>query len=44
MGLLPQEAFFQEVFIVCLLDGRKCFRSWETSVISSDKDLMELTF
>ena len=43
-GLPPQEEFFQRMLTVCLLDARKCFRSWETSVISPDKDLIELTF
>lgn len=44
LGLSPQDAFLKQMFIVCLVDARKCFRSWDTSAMRSDKDFMELTF
>lgn len=37
LGLLLQDAFFQQMFLVCLRDVRIYFRSWDTAVIRSDR-------
>lgn len=44
LGLSLQDALLKQMFIVYPVDARKCFRSWDTSAMRSEKNFMELIF